>query len=57
MSNNPEVNLDVVVGTSKLYVKPSIIHELKMETRAGSPLSPISGGLADPFDAVDSVPK
>jgi hypothetical protein len=29
----------------KLYVKPEIVHELELETRAGSPL-----GLPSPFD-------
>ena len=29
----------------KLYAKPEIVHELELETRAGSPL-----GLPSPFD-------
>jgi hypothetical protein len=30
----------------KPYVKPEIIHEIDLETRAGSPLSPV----LDPFN-------
>ena len=32
--------------TRKPYAKPAIIHELELETRAGSPLQP----LIDPLD-------
>jgi hypothetical protein len=37
----------------KLYQQPAIVHELKLETRAGSPLLPLGGPLgknpADPL--------
>lgn len=36
----------------KPYSAPAIVHELKLETRAGSPL-----GLANPFNPFDSRPK
>ncbi len=35
----------------KPYVRPEILHELKLETRAGSPLS-----LPDPLDPSGSGP-
>jgi hypothetical protein len=39
-----------VVDIAKLYVKPAIVHELKLETRAGSPLGGGGGnGLIDPL--------
>jgi hypothetical protein len=31
--------------TRKVYLKPEIVHELELETKAGSPL-----GSEDPFD-------
>lgn len=39
MLNAQEVNREAVSDAAKLYVKPAIVHELKLETRAGSPLS------------------
>ena len=37
----------------KPYTKPEIIHELELETRAGSPL-----GMPDPFDPLGlGLPK
>jgi hypothetical protein len=48
MSNNQEVNHEAVSNVARFYVEPAIVHELKLETRAGSPLSPID--LADPLD-------
>ena len=37
--------VEVQPKTRKPYAKPEIIHELELETRAGSPL-----GMPDPFD-------
>ena len=37
--------IEVQPETRKPYVKPEIIHELELETRAGSPL-----GMPDPLD-------
>ena len=37
--------IEVQPKTRKPYTKPEIIHELELETRAGSPL-----GMPDPFD-------
>ena len=36
----------------KPYIRPEIIHELELETRAGSPL-----GLPDPLDPFGLNPK
>lgn len=50
MSKKPEhieaegEGAEVQPGTRKPYSKPEIIHELELETRAGSPL-----GMPDPF--------
>lgn len=35
----------------KPYAKPGIVHELELETRAGSPLGPIPNPLGDEFDS------
>ena len=54
MSNAQEVSHEAVSNVARLYVKPAIVHELKLETRAGSPITgPI---LVDPLgvDPVDS---
>jgi hypothetical protein len=39
MSDIQEVSHEAVSNVARLYVKPAIVHELKLETRAGSPLS------------------
>ena len=44
MSNTQEVNHEAVPNVTRLYVKPAIVHELKLETRAGTPLG---GGFDD----------
>jgi hypothetical protein len=36
------------------YTKPAVVHELKLETRAGSPLRP---GLADPLGIDPANPQ
>jgi hypothetical protein len=38
MSNNQEVNHETASDVARLYTRPAIVHELKLETRAGSPL-------------------
>ena len=38
MSNNQEVRHEAAPNVVKVYIKPAIAHELKLETRAGSPL-------------------
>ncbi len=38
----------------KVYSTPAIVHELKLETRAGSPLRP---GLTDPLGIDPTQPK
>ena len=43
MSDNIVNSAEVPPATLKTYTKPAIIHELKLETRAGSPLVPNSG--------------
>ncbi len=45
-----------VVDVAKLYVKPAIVHELKLETRAGSPLGG-GGGLLDPLGIDPAQPQ
>lgn len=35
----------------KIYVKPEILYELELETRAGSPIGPLDP--LDPFNLVD----
>ena len=45
MSN--EIQFDIQAQALKAYVSPQIVHELKLETRAGSPLG--GGGLIDPL--------
>ena len=51
MSQKPERieveggGVEVQPETRKPYAKPEILHELKLETRAGSPLS-----IPDPLD-------
>jgi len=48
-----EENIEVQPKTRKPYTKPEIIHELELETRAGSPL-----GMPDPFDPLGlGLPK
>jgi hypothetical protein len=54
MSNNSKISQEVVSETTKLYVKPAIVHELKLETRAGSPLG---GGLVDPLGIDPANPQ
>jgi hypothetical protein len=39
MLHSQEVNHETVSNVARLYVKPAIVHELKLETRAGSPLT------------------
>jgi hypothetical protein len=51
MSNNQEV----VSESTKLYVKPAIVHELKLETRAGSPLG--GGLIVDPLGIDPANPQ
>lgn len=55
MSNNTEINPEVVVETARLYIKPAIVHELKLETRAGSPLG--GGSLIDPLGIDPASPQ
>jgi hypothetical protein len=55
MSNSHEVSQEVVSEAAKLYVKPAIVHELKLETRAGSPLG--GGGLIDPLGIDPASPQ
>ena len=38
-------DVEVQPETRKPYTKPTIVHELELETRAGSPL-----GMPDPMD-------
>jgi hypothetical protein len=57
MSKKPECieaegeGVEVQPGTRKPYAKPEIIHELALETRAGTPL------VVDPLDPLGLEPK
>ena len=42
---------DLAQESRKLYTKPEIVHELELETRAGSPIPP--AGI-DPLDLTGS---
>jgi hypothetical protein len=55
MSKNQELNREVVSEADRLYVKPAIVHELKLETRAGSPLG--GGNLIDPLGIDPAQPQ
>jgi hypothetical protein len=46
MTDNVQPLPETESVTQPIYSKPAIVHELKLETRAGSPLRP---GLTDPL--------
>ena len=48
----PSEAAELPLPSRKPYVAPAITHELKLETRAGSPL-----GLANPLNPFDPRPK
>jgi hypothetical protein len=56
MSKNQGLNCEVVSEAVKVYVKPAIVHDLKLETRAGSPLGG-SGLLIDPLGVDPAQPQ
>ncbi len=41
----------------KVYIKPEIIHELELETRAGSPIIPGSGPSIPEILGIPQLPK
>ena len=43
----PASTLDQSAATDQAYIAPAIVHELELETRAGSPLG--GGVLVDPL--------
>jgi hypothetical protein len=51
-SGEPLESSDGLSIIRKLYVKPQIIHEFDLETKAGSPLGvdPLDSDLLNPFD-------
>jgi hypothetical protein len=51
---NFEDALVVPTAEEKLYVKPAITHELKLETRAGSTVPP---GIIDPLGIDPTQPR
>ncbi len=55
MSSNYELSHEIASETAQLYVKPAIVHELKLETRAGSPLG--GGVLVDPLGIDPANPQ
>ena len=44
-----QVELKAKPAVRKLYIKPEIIHELRLETRAGSPIPAPPLDPANPF--------
>jgi hypothetical protein len=48
------LNREGVSDAARLYVQPAIVHELKMEGRAGSPLGDI---LTDPLSIDPAQPR
>ena len=54
MSENQDLNREVESGAAGWYVKPEIVHELQLETRAGSPLG---GVLIDPLGIDPAQPQ
>jgi hypothetical protein len=55
MLDKHEIRSEASQVAPKPYVKPAITHELKLETRAGSPFG--GGGLIDPLGIDPSQPK
>ncbi len=47
MTDIREMSTDRPSAADKPYTRPAIVHELKLETRAGSPL--IKGSIGDPL--------
>ena len=56
MSKNQDLKREVVSEADRLYIKPAIVHELKLETRAGSPLGG-PGILIDPLGVDPAQPQ
>ncbi len=54
MTDNPEPIIAAESMERKTYTGPAIVHELKLETRAGSPLRP---GLSDPLGIDPTQPQ
>ena len=50
-----EIQFDTQTQALKTYVPPQIVHELQLETRAGSPLG--GGGLIDPLGLDPTQPQ
>jgi hypothetical protein len=55
MSNETTVQPEATTETNHAYQKPAIVHELQLETRAGSPLG--GGGLIDPLGLDPNSPQ
>ena len=54
MNDDVQTGGPVDEAARKDYVKPDIVHELKLETRAGTP----TGGIVDPLtDPLNLNPK
>ena len=54
MTDNVQPTIPVESDERKTYTAPAIIHELKLETRAGSPLRP---QLTDPLGLDPTKPQ
>ena len=55
MFNETTVQPEVTNVASQTYLKPAIVHELNLETRAGSPLG--GGVLIDPLGLDPAQPN
>ncbi len=54
MTDNPKPITTAESTERKAYTAPAVVHELKLETRAGSPLRP---GLSDPLGIDPTQPQ
>ncbi len=55
MSNTTTVQSEATTEAKQAYQPPAIVHELKLETRAGSPLG--GGVLIDPLGIDPASPQ
>ena len=52
-TNKQAINKPKDLETKKVYIKPEIIHEMLLETRAGSTIPPV---WSPPWESPNSVP-
>jgi hypothetical protein len=54
MKDNLQISPVTEAVTRQPYIRPAIVHELQLETRAGSPMRP---GLTDPLGIDPANPQ